>query len=308
MGKRHLRLGHSPDADDAFMFYALSTRRVDTGAFEFEHVLADIQTLNEWALSGELEVTAISVAAYPLVTSRYALLSSGASMGGADLAAYVPDDSLDPPAAAHAARHTPPAAPPDRAQGPLLLARPAVTIDQLKHAVIAVPGTMTSAFLALQLALGPVAYTVMPFDAILPAVASGRAAAGLVIHEAQLTYPDHGLHSLLDLGRWWFQRTGLPLPLGCNVVRRDLGRDALPCIARILRAGIEYALAHRADALRHALPFARGLDQTRADAFVSLYVNEWTISLGPLGRRAVTEFLRAGAHAGLLPPCPVEFV
>jgi 1,4-dihydroxy-6-naphthoate synthase len=266
-----IRLAHSPDPDDAFMFYGLATGAVDAGPYRFEHILEDIQSLNERALRGEYEVTAISIHAYPHVAQRYALTACGASMG----------DNY----------------------GPLVVARQPWQIANLAGRTIAIPGRMTTAFLALQLALGKIAFTpqVTMFDRIPDEVAQGRVDAGLLIHEGQLTYQKLGLHPVVDLGVWWLQRTGLPLPLGGNAIRRDLGRAACREIATIIRQSIAYGLAHRDEAVKYALQFGRGLDTQLADRFVGMYVNQWTLDYGERGRAAVQRLLSEGAAAGLVP-------
>ena len=272
-----VRLGHSPDPDDAFMFWALSEGAVDTRGFEFEHVLADIQTLNEWALEGRLEVTALSLHAYPFVQERYVLLPHGASMG----AGY----------------------------GPIVVAREPLSSEQLASLEIAVPGRMTTAFLALRLCIGDFAYREVPFDRILDEVSSGAAPAGLLIHEGQLTYAAQGLHKVLDLGEWWLRETRLPLPLGVNAARRDLGPDVLRRLSEVLRDSIEAGLVNRQDAMAYAMRYGRGLDEKLADRFVGMYVNELTRDYGDEGRRAVEELLRRGEAIGAFErPVAVDFV
>ena len=272
-----IRLGHSPDPDDAFMFWALAEGRVDIRGFEFEHILRDIQTLNAWALEGKLETTAISVHAYPFVQDRYLLLPHGASMG----AGY----------------------------GPVVVSRNGLSTDEVKSVEIAVPGRLTTAFLVLRLAIGEFAYREMPFDEIPDEVRSGRADAGLLIHEGQLTYEAAGLQKTLDLGEWWLLETGLPLPLGANVARRDLGPDVLHDLSAVLRDSIQAGLDNRAEAMEHALRFGRGLDADLADRFVGMYVNELTCDYGQEGRQAVAELLRRGEAIGAFrEPVRVEFV
>jgi 1,4-dihydroxy-6-naphthoate synthase len=278
MSKRSITVGHSPDPDDAFMFYALAHDKLDTGDLQFRHVLQDIETLNRRALRGELAVTAISIHAYAALLDKYALLPSGCSMG-------------------------------DR-YGPMVVARRPLTIEQLKTARIAVPGTMTTAFLTLRL-LQPDGFTyeVMPFDHILNAVADGRFDAGLIIHEGQLTFQNQGLQLVVDLGVWWQEKTGLPLPLGGNVVRRDLGSETMRTISRLLKESIRYSLEHRDAALEYALRYARDMDKALADRFVGMYVNDWTLDYGERGREAVRRLLQEGHHAGIIPnPVNVEFV
>jgi len=266
-----LTLGHSPDPDDAFMFYALAKNKIDTKGWSFEHVLQDIQTLNERALRAELDITAVSIHAYPFIAERYALTSCGASMGDG--------------------------------YGPMVVAREPMTVEQLRGKTIAVPGEKTTAFLALNLLLGRGAFRhdVVMFDEILSHVAAGRADAGLIIHEGQLTYANHKLHLVVDLGEWWKRTTGLPLPLGGNAIRRDLGPEAMTEVGAILRQSIEYSLAHREQAVEHALQYARDMGKELADRFVGMYVNQWTIDYGDLGRRAIRELLRQGAECGMVP-------
>lgn len=274
---RTIRVGHSPDSDDAFMFYALTHEKLDNGGLRFVHQLEDIETLNRRAVAGELEVSAISIHAFAHVADKYALLASGCSMG----------DNY----------------------GPKLIARTPMTLDDLAGKTIAIPGRMTTAYLTLQLCLGKdVAVEVMPFDRILPAVAEGRAEVGLIIHEGQLFYQDRGLHQVVDLGQWWQARTGLPLPLGGNVVRRDLGPGTIDEVARLIKASIRYALDHRDEARDYAMNYARDLDAALVDRFVGMYVNEWTVDYGPRGREAVRALLAEAASAGLVPPVDVQFV
>jgi 1,4-dihydroxy-6-naphthoate synthase len=277
---RTIHVAHSPDADDAFMFWAMAAGRIDTGGRRYVHELADIETLNRRALAGELELTAVSFHAYAHLADRYALLAHGASMG----------DGYGPRIVALAA------APED----------PRVA---LAGRTVAIPGTLTTAWLALQLYQPDVRPVVVPFDQIESYVIAGKADAGLLIHEGQITYGDRGLHLWADMGEWWRGETELPLPLGGNVVRRDLGDELLRAIARDMKASIEYGLAHRAEALRHAQGFSRGLDAVRTDRFVGMYVNDYTVDYGPTGRRAVVELLRRGHRAGLIPgPIDVTFL
>ena len=273
-----IRVGHNPDPDDAFMFYALAHDKLPTGDLEFRHELQDIETLNQRARQRELEVTAVSLHAYPYIAADYALLPTGCSMG-------------------------------DK-YGPMVVARRPMTLDELREATIAVPGTLTTAFLTLSLLLGKgFKHVVVPFDQILTEVAAGRVDAGLIIHEGQLTFGTLGLHLITDLGVWWQEKTGLPLPLGGNVVRRDLGHDVIIRVSRLLRQSIQYALDHRNAALEYALRYGRDLDTGLADRFVGMYVNHWTLDYGERGRAAVRELLRQGAEAGIVPALPsVDFV
>jgi 1,4-dihydroxy-6-naphthoate synthase len=277
---RDITLGHSPDPDDAFMFYPLAAGTLKTPGLNFVHILQDIQTLNERATRGELDVTAISIHAYAFVQDKYALLTSGASFG-------------------------------DR-YGPMIVTRRPMSLAEARQLTIAVPGTMTSAFLALRLCIGDFAYRVVPFDEIIPQVVRGEADAGLIIHEGQLTYAASGLHKVIDLGEWWYDLTGgLPLPLGGNAIRKDLGPELLSRCNVILRRSIEMALADRGPAVRHSMKYARDMegDLALADKFVGMYVNGLTLDYGERGRRAVELFLRKGHEAGYLPhPVAVEFV
>jgi 1,4-dihydroxy-6-naphthoate synthase len=272
-----IRVAHSPDSDDAFMFYALANDRLDTGNLRFEHELSDIESLNRRALNGELEVSAVSIHAYAYLTARYALLASGSSMG-------------------------------DR-YGPRLVAREAFAREDLKGKKVAVPGEWTTAFLALKLYEPEVEHVVVPFDEIMEYVARGGADVGLLIHEGQLTHESEGFSLIEDLGEWWYSETGLPLPLGGNVVRRDLGEETICEVARLIKASIQYALDHREEALAYALGYARDLPREQADRFVSMYVNEWTVDYGETGRAAVRTLLSRGYEAGIIPhKVEVEFV
>ena len=277
---RTIRVAHSPDSDDAFMFYALAEGKIDTGELRYVHELSDIESLNRRALGAELEVTAVSIHAYAYLADRYALLSSGSSMGDG--------------------------------YGPRLVGRADGPTDRREAARgkrIAVPGRLTTAYLALKLFQPDFVEVVMPFDRIEDAVLDGTVELGLLIHEGQLTFQDRGLHLWTDLGEWWHGETGLPLPLGGNVVRRDLGPAVVAQVARDLKASIVYALAHRQPALEHAKQFNRGIGDEKTDRFVGMYVNDWTVDYGERGREAVRELLRRGHAAGLIPhPVQVEFV
>jgi 1,4-dihydroxy-6-naphthoate synthase len=272
-----VRVGHSPDPDDAFMFYGIAAGKVDTAGFEIEQVLQDIETLNRQALAGELEVSAVSIHAYTHLADRYALMPCGASMGDG--------------------------------YGPCVVSRKPIRPADLAASTLAVPGTLTSAFLALRLFLGrEFEFVVLPFDEILDAVERGDADAGLIIHEGQLTYSKLGLHLVVDLGVWWAEtHDGLPLPLGGNVVRKDLG-PAMGPLTAVLQQSIEFGLDHREEALDYAMDFGRGLDRPLADRFVGMYVNELTRDYGERGREAIRRFLAEGSAAGLVPPHRVEFV
>ena len=265
-----ITLAHSPDSDDAFMFYALATNKIETGDLEFEHVLKDIQTLNEEARKGTYDVTAISFHAYAYIADKYALLPHGASIGDNYGPIVVANEDLDPSA-----------------------------LSKLK---IAVPGKLTSAFLALSLYLGEFNYQVMPFDEIIGAVTEGRCDAGLLIHEGQLFYNNLGLHKVLDLGEWWHKHTdGLPLPMGGNVIRRDLGTETIREVSALLKESIQYSLDNREDALQYALQFARDMDPALADRFVAMWVNEMTLDYGERGREAVRRLLAEGHERGIIP-------
>lgn len=276
-GPRTIHVSHSPDSDDAFMFYALATNKLDTEGLTYVHELQDIESLNHRAMRGELEVTAVSIHAYADIADRYALLPSGASMG-------------------------------DR-YGPRLVAREPMTRAQVKGKRIAVPGLKTSAYLACRLYEPDFEAIVIPFKDIEQAVVDGKADVGLLIHEGQLTFQDMGLHLIADLGEWWFGETGLPLPLGGNVIRKDFGKPLMQKISRHLHASIAYALDHREAALDHAMQYARGLNRAKADTFVGMYVNDWTLDYGDRGREAIRLFLERGVEAGIIPrTVNVEFV
>ncbi len=265
-----IRVAHSPDSDDAFMFYALATGKIDTGGLEFVHELQDIETLNRRALAGELEVTAVSIHAYAYLADTYMLLPHGASMG--------------------------------EGYGPRLVAREPLSAEQLRGRTVAVPGTLTSAYLALRLFQPDVQTTVVPFDEIMEHVAAGTSDVGLLIHEGQLTYRDHGLHLIADLGEWWGRENGgLPLPLGGNAIRRDLGPELISRVSAILRESIAYGLENRKAALDHARSYGRGLDEAQTDEFVGMYVNPRTLDYGEDGRRSVRLFLERGHQAGIIP-------
>jgi len=270
-----IRVGHSPDPDDAFMFYALAKDKIDTGRYRFEHELVDIETLNRRAFSAELELTAVSLHAYAHLAHLYALCPCGASMGDG--------------------------------YGPMVVCRTPIDRDELKRVPIAVPGTLTTAFLALRLCLGrEFDHVVVPFDQILDATAAGQyegqpVAAGLIIHEGQLTFSRQNLHLIVDLGKWWQQETALPLPLGANAIRKDLGSETIGEVNALLRQSIQFGLEHRAEALDYALSYGRGLDRGMADQFVGMYVNDWTLDFGPRGREAVRELLARGHQAGAIP-------
>jgi 1,4-dihydroxy-6-naphthoate synthase len=309
-----IHVGHSPDPDDAFMFHALANDKIDTGRYRFVHELQDIETLNRRAFHGELELTAVSLHGYAYLTDTYALCACGASMG---------DD-----------------------YGPMVVTRERMDVGDLRGKTIAIPGTLTTAFLTLNLCLegrpndfgfsvldfgldggdaqsktrnpkskmrtgnaGTFQFVVHPFDEILNVVERGEADAGLIIHEGQLTYADQGLHLVVDLGKWWMQQTGLPLPLGGNAIRKDLGRETMEEVTALLKQSIQFGLDHRGEALAHALQYGRNLDQQKADTFVGMYVNDWTLDFGPRGREAVATLLRRGHEAGIIPqPVELEFI
>ena len=264
-----LKLAHSPDSDDAFMFYALATKKISTGNLRFSHVLEDIESLNQKARQGVYDITAISFHAYAHLADQYALLPCGASFG--------------------------------ERYGPVVVARDRLGADGLKGKRVAVPGKMTTAFLALQLYEPDFEPRFVPFDRVLDSVTQGEVDAGVVIHEGQLTYASEGLTKVVDLGEWWHQQTGLPLPLGGNAVRRSHDRRTIQQISKLLKASIQYSLDHREEALAYALQFARGLDIATADRFVSMYVNEWTLDYGERGRKAVQTLLDRGFEKGILP-------
>ena len=277
-----IRLGHSPDSDDAFMFWGLANGQVQSD-YEFEHILRDIQTLNEWAMEGKLESTAISVHAFAYVAENYALLRHGGSFG---------DD-----------------------YGPMIVAKRELSLDVLKSTVVAIPGKLTSAFLELQLwwlekfgSLDSLRYEVVAFDEIIPEIQAGKYDAGLIIHEGQLTYSRDGLSLIADMGVWWKAKTGLPLPLGVNVVRKDLGPEVVADVSRCMRESITAGLTHRKEALDYALQFARGMDTPTSDEFVGMYVNERTLDMGDEGVAAIKLLLKLGGDAGLVPAVEVDVV
>ncbi len=276
MAARKITVAHSPDSDDAFMFYALATNKIRTGDLKFNHVLSDIETLNRKALEGEYEVTAVSFHAYAYLTDRYALLSSGASMG-------------------------------DR-YGPMVVAESPIRPQELKGKVVAVPGEMTTAYLILKIYEPEFTPLVVPFDKIFETVSRGKAEAGLIIHEGQLTFSSLGLRKVVDLGEWWYKETRLPLPLGGNVIRKDLGHELIVRISAILRESIEYALEHREAALNYAMQFARDMEPELADKFVGMYVNDRTLNYGAAERKAVQLLLDMGYERKIISrPIQVEF-
>jgi 1,4-dihydroxy-6-naphthoate synthase len=274
---REITVAHSPDSDDAFMFYGLATNKVRVPGLRFAHTLCDIETLNRKAQEGIYDVTAISFHAYPYIQEHYALLPSGGSVGDG--------------------------------YGPMIVATRAFTQTEVKKKRIAVPGKLTTAYLALKLFSPGVEVEVVPFDQIIPQVLEGKFEAGLIIHEGQLTYSKAGLHRIVDLGKWWQKVTGLPLPLGGNAIRRALGPQLMLSVGAALRDSIQYALDHRDEALAYAMQFARDLDSQLADKFVGMYVNERTLDYGPDGREAVRRLLDMGHKAGIIPhPAKVEFI
>lgn len=275
----HIRVGHSPDPDDAFMFYALARELIDTKPYQYSHEMADIETLNRRALAGELEVSAISIHSYPFVCDKYALLACGCSMGDG--------------------------------YGPMVVASRPMSPADLRGKLIAIPGERTTAFLALMLCLGrdTFRHKVVMFDEIPDAVERGEVDAGLIIHEAQLTYQRQGLHKVVDVAEWWGGQTDLPLPLGGNVVLRSLGDKAMHIVAGQLRAAIEYGLEHRKEAVQYALQFGRGLDTALTDRFIEMYVNKWTVDYGERGRAAVRKLLERAHEEGIVPnPGEIEFI
>lgn len=281
--KQLIRVGHSPDPDDAFMFHALANQKIETGDYDFTHELVDIETLNRRAFAADLELTAVSIHAYAHLNDKYLLCSCGASMGDQ--------------------------------YGPMVIAQDNAPLDEIANRTIAVPGTLTSAFLALRLCLGKeFKYVEVPFDEIIPAVVAGEyegqpVGAGLIIHEGQLTYGDQDLRLIVDMGKWWHEETGLPLPLGANAIRKDLGDDTINEVQRLLYESIKYGLDNREEALAYALQYGRDLDQDKADKFVGMYVNDWTLDFGPRGREAVKLFLARGHEAGVIPNLVIpEFV
>lgn len=274
---REISVAHSPDSDDAFMFYGLATNKVRTPGLKFTHTLCDIETLNRKALEGEYDVSAISFHAYPYVQQKYALLSCGGSVG--------------------------------EGYGPMVVSTRALGLEELKTKIVAVPGTMTTAYLALKLFAPSIQTEVVPFDEIIPRVIEGKYEAGLIIHEGQLSYVKSGLQKVLDCGKWWLDLTGLPLPLGGNAIRRELGPELIASVGTALKESIQYALDNRDQALQYAMQFARDLDQQTANQFVGMYVNERTLDYGEDGKEAVQRLLDMGHHAGIIPhKTKVDFV
>lgn len=273
-----IHLGHSPDPDDAFMFYGLARDLVDTEGLRFEHELNDIETLNQAAMRGELEVTAVSLNAYTHLTDKYLILNTGASMG--------------------------------QGYGPMVIAREPFAPELLSERTIAIPGENTTAFMTLKMCIGEFDYETVRFDEIFRAVSTRKVDAGLIIHEGQLTYRDDGFHCILDLGKWWEEHNdGLPLPLGINIVRKDLGSDICRRIDRVLKRSIQYSMDHRAEAVQYALQWGRGLDEDKADRFIGMYVNEITLDTGGIGRPAIERYLAKAIEAGLVPSSvKAEFV
>jgi 1,4-dihydroxy-6-naphthoate synthase len=274
---REITVAHSPDSDDAFMFYGLATNKVRVPGLKFTHTLSDIETLNRKAKEGFYDVTAISFHAYPYLQENYALLPSGGSVG--------------------------------EGYGPMIVAQKDFTLDQIKQKKIAVPGTLTTAYLVLKLFAPDIQTEVVPFDQIIPQIVEGRFEAGLIIHEGQLTYSKSGLHRIVDFGKWWREQTALPLPLGGNAIKRDLGPELMHEVSTALRDSIQYALDHREEALEYAMQFARDLDRQLAGDFVSMYVNERTLDYGIEGRRAIARLLEMGYERGIIPNQPrIDFI
>jgi 1,4-dihydroxy-6-naphthoate synthase len=271
-----IQVGHSPDADDAFMFYALAHDKLNTNGLEFQHILRDIETLNRWALEKKLEVTALSVHAYAHVAQEYALLRHGASIG--------------------------------EKYGPIVVSREQMSVEQLRAKKIAIPGELTTAFLALQLCLGSFQYEIVPFDKIFDAVENGTADAGLIIHEGQLTYSKLGFEKVLDLGQWWYDKTSLPLPLGVNGVRKDLGSQLCHQISHYMKQSIDFGLEHREEAMQYAMKYARNTELKLADRFVGMYVNHFTRDLGDRGTEAISKLLSEGHEQGLIPATKIEII
>ena len=269
---REIKIAHSPDSDDAFMFYGMATNKVRVPGLKFTHELCDIETLNRRALEGVFDVTAISFHAYPYLQDKYALMPSGGSVG--------------------------------EGYGPMIVATKPYTMSEIKKVKIAVPGTMTTAYLSLKLFSPTIETEVVPFDQIIPQVLEGKYEAGLIIHEGQLTYAKSGLHKIVDMGKWWRDMTGLPLPLGGNAIKRDLGEDLMVKVCRALKDSIQHALDHREQALQYAMQFARDLEKDQADKFVGMYVNERTLDYGPDGREAVARLLDMGYNAGVITEKP----
>lgn len=269
MQEQLIRIAHSPDSDDAFMFWALATNRLTLPGFRLEHQLTDIETLNQEAKKGTYEISAISFHAYPYVSDKYKIMSCGASFGDQ--------------------------------YGPMLVSKEKLSPEKIRNVKIAVPGEWTTALLTLRLFEPNISYDVVPFDKILDKVKAGDYAAGLIIHEGQLTYESEGFHKVLDLGEWWYQKTGLPLPLGCNVIRKDLGDELIQKLDSLLKESIQMGLNQKQDSIPYARQFARGMDSNQTDQFVSMYVNHWTLGYGDKGHEAVQLLLDQGVQQGILP-------
>lgn len=277
MEKKIIRVGHSPDPDDAFMFYAIAHKKIDLGPYEWKDVILDIESLNQMAFKSELEVTAVSVHAYAHIADNYAIMPCGASVGDQ--------------------------------YGPILVSSKSIPLSALPDCLIAIPGELTTAFLALKIFQPDLRHTVIPFDKIIAAVKEGAVDVGLIIHEGQITYQNHNLRLLIDLGKWWHTQTGLPLPLGIDVIRKDLGEKQMAAVTQIFKNSILYGLAHREEALRYALQYGRGLSMENADRFVGMYVNDQTVDCNADVRKGITELLRRGVHTGLYPEEPkIDFV
>lgn len=276
-GPREITVAHSPDSDDAFMFYGMATSKIRVPDVKFTHTLCDIETLNRKALEGFYDITAISFHAYPYIQDKYAVMPTGGSVG--------------------------------EGYGPMIVAARGIPLDEIAGCRIAVPGTMTTAYLVLKLFAPDIATEVVPFDQIIPKVLEGKYEAGLIIHEGQLTFNKSGLHKILDMGKWWRDQTGLPLPLGGNAIRRDLGPELMAACCTALRDSIRYALDNRDEALQYAMQFARDVEPQMIDKFVAMYVNERTLDYGPDGREAIRKLLELGHERGVIPMAPqVDFV
>jgi len=275
--KKDIHVAHSPDSDDAFMFYALATRKIDTGDLNYVHTLGDIETLNRKAMKGEYEVSAISFHAYAYMADKYALLSCGASMG--------------------------------KNYGPIVVSGKPMRAKSLVNRTVAIPGTLTTAFLVLRLFEPEIQYSVVPFDKIIDEVQRGKYGAGLLIHEGQITYREMGLHKVLDLGEWWLKETGLPLPLGGNVIKRELGKKMMERVAQDIKNSIQYGLDHRNEAMDYAIQFSRGLDTHRVDRFIGMYVNDLTLDYGSEGKQAVRKLLQEAYKKKIIPErVALEFI
>ncbi|MBI9019088.1 MAG: hypothetical protein JEZ07_17695 [Phycisphaerae bacterium] len=303
MAKKRIKIGFSPDSEDAFMFYGITAGVVDCGDIEFDFVLRDIQTLNDWTARDKFDVSVVSVHAYAYLQDRYSILSCGVNMGATELVRdQLSAQSLEKLGLELSADQE------IDVHGPLLISKKYHSLDQLKNITIAVPGTITSSYLALQMLIGEFDYLVMMYNEIMDAVRLNKVDAGLIIHDKRLEYKNHELNCIIDMGQWWFDQTGLPMPLGCTVVSKALGPDTMKQINSIIKSSIEYAYNNRLKAIEHARPFKTELRGKSVDSMVNMYINQWLLGYGPLGQKAIELFFDMGHKRGLIPQTKPEFV